>query len=98
MKESHAWRILAEEVDAGRTRSSFLCINLDGCDGVFGNDAIATISRDLRLLMINRIRTELSPDRVAYGDFDIDDPKMQQSRTLACLMFSAIARDKECAR
>lgn len=91
MRESTAWRIVAEEYDAGRTPSTFLCLILDWPR----NDAIETIRGTMRSTMISRIQDALG-DRATAFNSDVGDTEGREARVLACLLFSAIAKDRVC--
>lgn len=94
MHESTAWRILAEEHDAERTKSAYLCMNLKyQATGrfFFRNSALAKIPADMRGKMQARIEAALgSRCAAAYhiGD-DCTDDEARESRVLACLLFAA---------
>lgn len=91
MTEAEAWLILAEEYDAGKTKSKFLCISLSfPASEVYRSDVLAEIPEDLRREMINRIEYALGERSTAYNSFEDDD---KQGRVLACLMFAAQAED-----
>ena len=92
MTESQAWRIVAEEYDAGRTLIRFLCVNLIQTDHTpYRNAAIVAIPWALREKMVNRIEAALPEGAgAAYSDCEGDK---QDARILACLLFSEIARD-----
>lgn len=94
MKESQAWRILAEEHDAGRTKSDFLCVNLQyaNSDLPWENEKVATIPFALRQQMITEIHANIPNGGAAYRDFE---PDTRNARTLACLMFAEQAIDLE---
>jgi hypothetical protein len=67
MRESTAWRILAEEHDAGRTMSEFLCNNLEHAEGQYPNAAIADIPSALRQEMKFKIGSALGARAAAYA-------------------------------
>lgn len=102
MKESKAWRILAEEHDAGRTKSDYLCVNLKWPIS-WGNKALAKITQDMRSAMVQRIEDAMGGDNgSAYcaGNEDscTSDEEARQSRVLACLMFAEQSADEERAK
>lgn len=95
MKESEAWQILAEEHDAGRTRSRFLCVNLmfSGVyylNEAYANEAVASIPERQRVRMARRIQRNLDNAVAYYGD--VADDEARQGRVMACLMFAAQTR------
>jgi hypothetical protein len=98
MKESEAWQILAEEHDAERTGSEFLCLNLSGLRRNV-NPATLLIPGDVADAMVERVRDALPPDEdTAYPEFELDCPDVRPARVLACLMFAEQAKDEEAAQ
>lgn len=91
MKESEGWLILAEEFDAGRTGDTmFLCNALESHADL--NTVIQSIPLTLRERMVDRIDDNLDPHySAAYRD---TKPDTHGARTLACLLFSEVARDE----
>lgn len=94
MKESTAWRILAEDHDAGTT-SWYLCNTLTNPEHYGAKIAKAPYS--LRQTMIGRIKDNLDIDGngTAYRDATASSEEQRDGRTLACLMFAEQARDEE---
>lgn len=88
MKESEAWKILAEEHDAGRTVSVFLCPSINHLRGV---------SLRLGQRMRSRIRRALNDVGPAFsgdpGDSNYSEDA-RQARVLACLLFSEQAKEE----
>lgn len=99
MRESTAWRILAEEHDAGRT-SKYLCLTLVISDYWQQriNAGIGSIPADVRNAMISRIEDSVGHSGGAYEGVSIAEDEARQARVLACLMFAEVARDEEKAR
>lgn len=93
MTESQAWRILAEEHDAGRTKAEWLCCCLDDFNAE-ENPRLNRIPSHLLAGMQERIRTFLPPG-AAYPDREYDAPDVRPARVLACLMFSEIAKERQ---
>lgn len=88
MTESQAWRIVAEEYDAGRTWSRFLCVNLDsGC-----STALDAIPLDLRMKMARRIHAALLPGANTAYDHRVLPDEQHGGRVLACLLFSEMSK------
>lgn len=96
MRESQAWRILAEEHDAGRTKTQFLCSILQFPHlSPWLNPEINAIPRGLRQQMVQRIVAALDDYGPAYNDHELNFPDVRQARVLACLLFAEQARDEE---
>jgi hypothetical protein len=94
MTEAEAWLILAEEFEAERTGTGFLCLALGKYGVLWENERIAAIPSELRRAMIHRIEAAMeSPYSVAY-DSEYD-PEHRDARVTACLLFSAIAADEQ---
>jgi len=96
MTESEAWVILAEEMDSGRAKSKFLCLNLEFAHipGFYDNPAIAKIPYTVRIGMIMRIEAALDEGwSTAYHDARLSDNEQRQGRVLACLLFAEICKD-----
>lgn len=96
MKESTAWRLLAEDHDAG-LGSSYLCNTLK-----YGDAYPTRVSKaplDLRVQMIGRIDAALDfPGNAAYDGEDLTYAEEREARVLACLLFAEQARDEEKAQ
>lgn len=95
MKESEAWVILAEEFDADRYISRYLCNILNhgqlrDYNAPWGGVVFAEIPLALRKQMVARIEHALDHVGPAYEDRD-----EREARTLACLMFAEVAKDEE---
>lgn len=100
MKESEAWRILAEEFEAHRA-GRFLCFALEGwqLEGWRREDArLGAIPVSTATKMQRRIREALGGSAVAYYSQEVPDLDEQHAgRVTACLLFAAQAdyEDKE---
>lgn len=98
MRESTAWKILAEEHDARRTDYRCLCDNLRNT-----SVSLANIPRPVRDAMRERIADAIGDAYVAAYPYVLEiNPDREQllqeqreARVLACLMFAEQARDEE---
>ena len=93
MTESQAWLILAEEYDARRTTSEYLCLDLkySGIERGYHNRAIAAIPLALRRRMVDRVEMALS---FGYGPaYEETGTEERGGRLLACLLFSEITKN-----
>jgi hypothetical protein len=92
-EEAEAWRVVAEEYDAGRTATEYLCLDLkySGIERYYRNRRLAAIPLTLRMRMVDRVEAALlfgyGP---AYGENGIEE---HGGRVLACLLFSEMAKD-----
>lgn len=92
MRESTAWRVLAEAHDAEKG-SWFLCNTLKHPD--IYPVGLATAPREA---MIRRIKNTLEGDGPAYADEAMDGTEERAGRVMACLMFAEQAKDEEKAK
>lgn len=94
MKESRAWRALAEDHDAGKG-SWFLCNSLKYAE--IHKLKVAAASESVRNAMVERIKQDVGHNGPAY-DGEWADGSERESRVLACLMFAEQAADEERAK
>ena len=91
-EEAEAWRVVAEEYDAGRTATEYLCLDLkySGIERNYRNRRLAAIPLTLRMRMVDRIEVALPLGYPAYEKNGIEE---HGGRVLACLLFSEMAKD-----
>lgn len=87
--------ILAEEHDAHRTSSSFLCLALDHEAYTHRPSPITSIPGLMRQEMKERIMDFCDPIGVAYPGPEYDPEGERAGRVLACLIFAAMAEDEK---
>ena len=94
MKESTAWRILAEEYDAGMLHSEYLCNNIKSPTT---GSRVEKIPESTRFDMIRRIGASLDEPGVAAYEDSLGEPteSFHDARVMACLLFALQAKDDE---
>lgn len=104
MKESEAWHIVAEEIDAVRTSSPYFCSALSN---YVGNTRIEGIPSALRGRMQRRVDAQLGDCVFAVSSWEhtengsgyyLTDREERDVRVMSALLFAEIAKDKERAR
>jgi hypothetical protein len=92
-QEAEAWLTVAEEYDARRTATEYLCLDLEysGIARNYRNRRIAALPLTLRRKMVDRVEMALP---LGYGPAYMKNGIEERGgRILACLLFSEMAKD-----